>query len=82
MYSRSDRLSIRTLSQQTFPDCPRLLQKAMSWVEKNVSGHLKYVLLDVGPTSHLPPNMVVRTLIFPQNGVLSPVYFIPANTED
>ena len=56
MYSRADRLSLRTLSQQTFPDSPKILMKAMTWVEKHVKGYLKYVMLDLSPITHLPGN--------------------------
>ena len=77
LYTRSDKLSLRTLGVQMFPDNARILIKAMNWVEKNISSQLKYLLLDISPLTHLPPNMVIRTEIFSQN----PVFFIPINSD-
>ena len=81
MHARSDKLSLRTLGTQLFPEFPRILMRAMAWVERQESAELRYVLLDISPLTHLPSNMIIRTNIFPQNGVLAPVYFIPPAVE-
>ena len=77
MYTRSDKLSLRTLGIQMFPDNPRILIKAMSWVAKHIDSHLKYLLLDISPLSRLPANMIIRSDIFSN----SPVFFIPTNSD-
>ena len=81
LYARSDKLSLRTLGIQMFPETPRILLKAMAWIEKQEDIDLRYLLLDVSPLTHLPYNMVLRTNIFPVNGVLAPVFFIPQTKE-
>ena len=80
LHARSDKLSLRTLGTQMFPDSPRILIRAMNWVEKQ-EGELRYLLLDISPLTHLPSNMIIRTNIFPENGILAPVYFIPSVVE-
>ena len=77
LYTRSDKLALRTLGVQMFPDNVRILIKAMSWVAKHIDSYLKYLLLDVSPLTRLPQNMIIRTDIFGP----SPIFFIPNNTE-
>lgn len=81
LYNRSDKLSLRTLGVQMFPDNHRALMKAMTWVEKHLHNQLKYILLDVSPITHLPASMIIRTSIFPNNGVLSPIFFISGSSD-
>ena len=75
--NRGDKLSLRTLGSQIFPDSPRILLKAMAWVEDHSEEKPKYILLDVSPIATLPLNMIVRTNIFPQGGIHAPIFFIP-----
>ena len=77
LHARSDKLSLRTLGAQMFPEMPRILLKAMNWVERQDQAELRYLLLDISPLTHLPSNMIIRTNIFPENGILAPVFFIP-----
>lgn len=75
--NRGDKLSLRTLGSQMFPDSPRILLRAMSWVEENSIEKPKYILLDVSPVTTLPSSMIVRTNIFPKDGIHAPIFFIP-----
>ena len=63
MNSRCDRLTLRNFGQQLFPDSPRLLLRSMDWVEKNVEGFLKYLFLDLSPSTHLPSQYKYRELL-------------------
>ena len=75
--NRGDKLSLRTLGSQMFPDSPRILLRAMSWVEDHSDEKPKYILLDVSPITTLPTNMIVRTNIFPRGGIHAPIFFVP-----
>ena len=75
--NRGDKLSLRTLGSQMFPDSPRILLRAMAWVEEHSEEKPKYILLDVSPITTLPANMIVRTNIFPKGGIEAPIFFIP-----
>ena len=75
--NRGDKLSLRTLGSQMFPDSPRILLRAMSWVEDHSEEKPKYILLDISPITTLPTNMIVRTNIFPHDGIHAPIFFVP-----
>ena len=78
LFSKSDKLTLRYLGQQLFPESSKLLVNSMKWVESNFDDHERYLLIDLSPISHLPGNMMVRTRIFPlQDGTLAPVFFVP-----
>lgn len=82
LHTRSDKLSLRNLGVQMFPENPRILIKSMAWIEKNLDNQLKYLLLDISPLTYLPSRMIIRTNIFMENGLNSPIYFIPENLDD
>ena len=75
--NRGDKLSLRTLGSQMFPDSPRILLRAMSWVEDHSEENPKFILLDISPITTLPTNMIVRTNIFPHDGIHAPIFFVP-----
>ena len=76
LYTRSDKLALRTLGCQMYPENPKILLKAMSWVERNLpDDDLKYIFLDISPLTHLPSSMILRTRIFPTHNIIAPVFF-------
>ena len=75
--NRGDKLSLRTLGSQMFPDSSRILLRAMAWVEAHSEEKPRYILLDISPITELQSNMIVRTNIFPQGGIHAPFFFVP-----
>ena len=83
LYARSDKLTLRTLGYQLFPEQPRILIRSMEWVENNLTDEqVKYLFIDISPLTHLPSNLIIRTNIFPRGGILSPIFFVPGAPEN
>ena len=73
---------LRNIASQFNPSNPNLLNEAFDWIRKHIpKKDLKYVLVDGCNLSEGPEELCIRTRIFPTNGDLAPIYFIPKSKE-
>lgn len=80
LQDRADKLSLRYLTQQLFPDAPSsFLAHCFLWLQTHEKNQYeRYLLLDMDNRSLLGDHFQVRSRIFPnEEGIIEPLLFSP-----